>query len=117
MPDHSRTAASTSAMSSSIAGGQRATARSSSRSAGGGGPPRAMYGAHLGRQHVLPARMHDALDPELERDLRRVPHVLGVAEDHLPRRRIVDEDRLAGHVELVAPWLGLGEGLERVPPV
>src|SRR5258705_1001505 len=118
------TPASRSARSSSSSGEQsaigrsRAALRASARgSLRGRGAPLPVHRAHLGGQHVLPPRIHDMLDPELERNLSGVGHVLGVAKDRGMYGRIVDPHPFARDGELVTAGLRLGAGLESVTAV
>jgi hypothetical protein len=61
--------------------------------------------------------VHHAIDPQLERGLRGVSHVLGIPEDVATGRLIIDEHCVAGDTELVASRLRLGKGLKGVPAV
>lgn len=72
---------------------------------------------HLRSEHVLPRRVHHAIDPQLEHGLRGVSHVLGIPEDAATRRLILDEHRVASDIELVASGLRLRKGLKGVPAV
>ena len=66
---------------------------------------------------MLPPRVHDAVDPELERHLRGVRHVLGVSKDIGTRCLIVNECGFARDVEFVASWLRLGKGLKSISAI
>jgi hypothetical protein len=61
--------------------------------------------------------VHDAVDPEFERDLRRVSHVFSVSKDVGTCCLIVDERACAREIEFVASWLRLGKGLKRIPAI
>src|SRR5439155_1565600 len=69
------------------------------------------------RHGALAAPVDDAIDAKLDGDLRRGRHVLRIPKDRGPRRRLVDQEGLAGKVELVAPRFRLGKCLKRVPAV
>jgi hypothetical protein len=60
--------------------------------------PLPVHGAHLRGQHVFPPPQHDAINPQLEGDFRRVRHVLRVSKYSLARRWIVNAKCLAGDV-------------------
>jgi hypothetical protein len=79
--------------------------------------PRPVDGPHLRRQHVFPARVHDAIDRQLEGRFRRARHVSCVAEHPRAGGRLVDEPGPPCEVELVAAGLRLGEALQRVPAI
>ena len=66
---------------------------------------------------MLPARVHDPPERELEGDLRRLRPVLCVGKDGGAGRRVLHERGRARDVELVAARLGLGKGLERIAAV
>ena len=68
-------------------------------------------------QHVLPPRVHDVIDPELERNLRFVRHVLGVSKNLGTYDGIVNGHGFARDVELITPRLRLGKGLESEPAI
>src|SRR5438094_9685004 len=63
---------------------------------------------------MLPRRVHHAIDPELERGLRGVSHMLGVSKDVGTRCLIVNQHGFARYIELVATGLRLGKGLKSV---
>src|SRR5258705_8445810 len=79
--------------------------------------PLLVHRAHLRSQHILPSRVHNAIDPELKRGLRCVGHVLSVSEDFGTRCRILNKDGFARDGELVASWLRLRKALKSVPAV
>ena len=66
---------------------------------------------------MLSPRVHDAIDPELERDLRGVSHMLGVSKDIGTCCLIVNQHGFARDIELVTSGLRLGKGLKCVPAV
>src|SRR5215475_3795870 len=113
MPGQSRTSASTEARSSRSSGGQRHTGGSASARRA----PLPLHRSHLRSERIFPARVHGALDAELERDLRGMRLMLRVSEDDGANSRIVHEGRRAREVELVAARLGLRERLQRVSPI
>jgi hypothetical protein len=61
--------------------------------------------------------VHDAIDPELERGLRGVSHVLGVSKDAGTRCLIFDQHGAARDVKLVASGSRFGKALKGVPAV
>jgi hypothetical protein len=61
--------------------------------------------------------VHDAIDPELERGLRGVSHVLCVSKDIGLRCPIINQHGFAGDIELIASGLRLGKGLKSVSAV
>src|SRR5437870_13264559 len=63
---------------------------------------------------MLPRRVHHAIDPELERGLRGVSHMLGISKDVGTRCLIVNQHGFARYIELVATRLRLGKGLKSV---
>src|SRR2546426_5309007 len=79
--------------------------------------PFLVYRAHLRSQHVLPSRVHDAIDQELECGLGGGSHVCGVSKDVGAGCRIVDEQGSPCDEELVASRLRLGKALKSVPAV
>src|SRR6266850_3912181 len=79
--------------------------------------PLLVHRAHLGSQHILPSRVHNAIDPELKRGLRCVGHVFGVSEDLGALCRILNKDGFTCDGELVASWLRLRKALKSVPAV
>jgi len=66
---------------------------------------------------MLPSRMHDSIDRELERDLRCVGHVLGISKDAATGGGVVNQPGFPGDVKLVASGLRLRKALQSVPAV
>ena len=66
---------------------------------------------------MLPSRVHDAIDQELECGLGGVSHVCRVSKDVGTGCLIVDEQSSTCDEELVASRLRLGKALKSVPAV